>query len=224
MMNNCSFLWIVCNHNDIMSMSCHEYFLLCFFGVATKMLKTCSFVCFVCTHDEYIVGILHCVFLPMSPLTAPRIFTNSHFQFFVCNLSNLLGDFVFSHFGDVPTNCLHIDLAYELYCLYLCCANGAMNKIGHVSHDMIHFQAHTKFAWSLAYRYYNWKGWHEWLLPQNAMKDNLAHRAHQKLAKVTSFYISDHAMNFKDWLLFECCFVFIVSLVDYMMTKETLKS
>ena len=50
MTNNCSFCWLICNHNGILSMSCHEAF-GCYLGVATKSMKTCSSLCFVCTHD-----------------------------------------------------------------------------------------------------------------------------------------------------------------------------
>ena len=164
------------------------------------MLTNCSFPCFVCNG-------IHMVSNEIASIA----------------FSTFLGVFVFPHFNDVQMTLLHLDLAYALLFIYLCCANGAMNKIGHVSHDVFHFHAHTKFAWSLVYRSYNWKRWHEWLLPQFSMKDNLAHRAHQKLAKVTSFYISDHAMNFKDWLLFECCVVLLVSLIGYLKANGTMK-
>ena len=49
--------------------------------------------------------------------------------------SNFLGDFVFPHFEDVGTSCLHIDLAFVFHSIYLCCANGVMNKFGHVIND-----------------------------------------------------------------------------------------
>ena len=216
-------------------MSCHEYFNVFPNGVATKMLKTFSFICFSCTHDN-ILDITHLVFLPNSPQIASKKLTTCSSKCFVCNgihvvsneiafiaFSTFLGVFEFPHFDDVPTTLLHLDLAYALLFIYLCCANGAMNKIGHVLHDVFHFHAHTKFAWSLVYRYYNRMNWHEWLPPQNAMKDNLAHREHRNLAKVTSFYISDHAMTFKDWLLVECRVVLLMSLIGYMKAKGTMK-
>ena len=46
-------------------------------------------------------------------------------------------------------SCLHIDLAFALPPIYLCCANGVMIKIGHVMDDVLHYHAHTLFAWSL---------------------------------------------------------------------------
>src|SRR5664279_61982 len=138
--------------------------------------------------------------------------------------SPFLGDFVFPHFEDVSMNCLHIDLAYALYSLYLCCANGVMKKNGHVIDDMILYHAHTWFAWSLVCKYYLWMRWHEWLQPHFTMKEDLAIWQHRHLAKVTSFYLSAHAMSSKNWLLFECCFVFLVSLVGYMKAEGTLKS
>ena len=206
----CSSRWFVRNHNDILSMSCHESSCLNSIGVATKMLKTCSFLCFVCTHYDYIVEMFPSVFLPMSPFIATRILTNYPFQCFVCNLSNFLGDFVFSQFGDVPMIGLHIDHAYELYYLYLCCANGVMNKNGHVMNDMVLYHAHTFFAWSLLCRYYLWMRWHEWLQLHIALTEDLASRPHRHLTKVPSLYLDTHAMSFKNWLLFECCFVFLV--------------
>ena len=54
-----------------------------------------------------------------------------------------------SHLEDVSMTCLHIYLAYALPSIYLCCANGVMIKIGHVTDDVLHYHAHTLFAWSL---------------------------------------------------------------------------
>jgi hypothetical protein len=55
------------------------------------------------------------------------------------------GLFEFPQLEDVPTYSLHIDLAYALYLIYLCCANGVVSKNGHVMDDMLlyHGQMHT---------------------------------------------------------------------------------
>ena len=42
--------------------------------------------------------------------------------------------------------------------------------------------------------------------------------------KVNSFYLRTHAIIFMNWLLFECCFAFVVSFVGYMESEGTLKS
>ena len=76
-----------------------------------------------------------------------------------------------------------------------------MNMNGHVIDDMLLYVAHTRIP----------------------MTEDLARRAHRHLAKVTSFYISAHAITFKNWLLFECCFVFLVSFVGYLKGERTLK-
>ena len=151
MMHNCSFRWLLCNHNGILSMSCHETFGCCLLGVATKLMNTCSSLCFVCTHDGDDKSLSHLVW-----------FTNLSFRRFQCNehhmvqneiaflaFSNFLGDFVFPNFEDVWTSCLHIDLAFVFHSIYLCCANGVMNKFGHVINDVLLYHAHTYFAWSL---------------------------------------------------------------------------
>ena len=107
-MMKCSFQWLVCNHNDILCMSCHEYNGSYQFGVATNTKKTCSFMCFVCHHDD-ILDILHC--------------------WMACTLT------------------LHLHYLF----IFLCCANGAMTKNGHVIIDMLLFLAHTWVAWSLMF-------------------------------------------------------------------------
>ena len=163
MMNTCSFQWLVGDHNDILCMSCHECFGFYQFGVATNMLKTCSFMCFVCHHDA-ILDILHCVFLPNSPLVASRLMTNCPFQCLVCNNDHTVQN-------EIPR--WHPHIFMEFWCfqilkmfhwiacsltlhlhylfIFLCCANGAMIKNGHVIIDMILFLAHTWFAWSLVF-------------------------------------------------------------------------
>ena len=56
---------------------------------------------------------------------------------------------MFPHLEDVQMNCLHIDLAYALYLLYLCYANGVVNNNGHVIHDVLLYHAQTNFARSM---------------------------------------------------------------------------
>ena len=163
MMNNCSFTWLVYNHNDILSMSCHEFIGFYQFGVATNMLKTCSFRCFVCTHYD-ILDILHCVFLPNSSLMASRMMTNCSFQCLVCNNDHMIPnerprwrthifmEFLCSHILKMLhwiacTLTLHLHYIF----IFLCCANGAMTKKGHVIFDMLLFLAHTCFAWSFVF-------------------------------------------------------------------------
>ena len=46
-------------------------------------------------------------------------------------------------------NCLHIDLAYALFLIYLCYANGVVNNKGHVIYDVLLDHAQTHFAWSM---------------------------------------------------------------------------
>jgi hypothetical protein len=41
---------------------------------------------------------------------------------------------------------------------------------------------------------------------------------------VTSFYSRTHAINSKNWLLFECCFALLVTFVGLMKGEGTLKS
>jgi hypothetical protein len=49
-------------------------------------------------------------------------------------------------------------------------------------------------------------------------------RAHQQLSKVTSLYSRTHAINSKNWLLFECCGALLVTFVGLMEGEGTLKS
>ena len=56
------------------------------------------------------------------------------------------------------------------------------------------------------------------------MAQDCASTEYWRLAKVTSFYLSSHDMNFKNWLLFERCFVFIVNFLGYIKGERTLKS
>ena len=202
--------------------------------VATKTMKSCSFKCFVCTLDDDF-DILPHVFLPISPLIASRMLTNFSFRCLECNeyhmfpnelvpidLSHFLGVFVFPHLEDVENNCLHIDLAYALFLIYLCCANGVVNKNGHVTHDMRLYHAQKYFAWSLLC-----EGTNAYMSPymehclRMSFDELLLHRL---CAKVTSFYLGTHTMIFEHWLLFECCFAFVVSFIGFIEGEETFKS
>jgi glycine cleavage system aminomethyltransferase T len=61
---------------------------------------------------------------------------------------------------------MHIDLGYALYLIYLCCANGVVNKNGHVMDDMLLYHAQKNFAWSLVSEgtnAYLRMSLHEWL-------------------------------------------------------------
>ena len=48
--------------------------------------------------------------------------------------------------------------------------------------------------------------------------------ANRLFAKVNSFYLRNHAIMFKNWLLFECCFAFVVSFVGFIEGEGTFKS
>ena len=43
-------------------------------------------------------------------------------------------------------------------------------------------------------------------------------------AKVNSFYLQQSFNDFEDWLLFECCFAFIVSFLGFIEGEGTIKS
>ena len=152
MLKNCSFLWFACTHGCAFDLLCGNRVSTnvpivdpC---VATNMMNNCSILWFVCTLDDDF-DIWPIVFFPISPLIASKMLTNFSLHCFECNndhaLNHELDNFVFSHFGvfvfphleDVENNCLHIDLAYALYLLYLRYANGVVNKNGHVTLDML---------------------------------------------------------------------------------------
>ena len=149
-----------------------------------------------------------------------------HNELVPLDLSHFLGVFVFPHLDDVENNFLHIDLAYALFFIYFYCANGGVNKNGHVTHDMRLYNAQKYFAWSLLCEgtnaYASTSMEHE--LTKQALKSYLWMSfnellGHPHLAKVNSFYLRTHAINFKNWLLFECCFAFIVSFVGFMESE-----
>jgi hypothetical protein len=98
-----------------------------------------------------------------------------------------------------------------------------VNKNGHVLDDMLPYHAHTYFAWSLlcigTRGYYWWMCSREWFQSITSTT-----RAHQQLYKVTSFYSRNHALNSKNWILFECCFTLLVTFVGLMEGEGTLKS
>ena len=98
-------------------------------------------------------------------------------------------------------------------------------------HDMRLYHAQKYFAWSLSREGTNAHSStsmeHEWT--KQAFDSNIQMSfnellGHPHLAKVNSFYLRTHAMNFKNWLLFECCFAFIVSFVGFMKSEGTFKS
>ena len=64
---------------------------------------------------------------------------------------------------------------------------------------------------------------HEWFQPQSSTTHDLSMRARRHLAKVTSFYIGYHAKILEHWLLFECCFAFLVLLIGFMRRQGTFK-
>ena len=135
--------------------------------------------------------------------------------------SKFHGVFVFPHLEDVQTNCLHIDLAYALFLIYLCCANGVVNKNGHVIHDVLLYHAQKYVAWSLLC-----EGTNEYVSP--SMETDLwmsfnEQLLHQLGAKVNSFYLRTHAIIFEHWLLFECCFAFVVSFIGFLEGEAMVK-
>jgi len=71
---------------------------------------------------------------------------------------------------------------------------------------------------------YLWMSFNEWFQPQTSMEQDLSRRAHRHLAKVTSFYLRSLAKHVEHWLLFECCFAFLVLLTGFMTSEETFKS
>jgi hypothetical protein len=67
--------------------------------------------------------------------------------------------------------------------------------------------------------YYWWMRSREWFQSNTSTT-----RAHHQLCKVTSFYSRTHAIDSKNWLLFECCFALLVTFVGLMEGERTLKS
>ena len=94
-----------------------------------------------------------------------------------------------------------------------------MINLGHVINDLLLYHAHTCFAWSLLC-----VGTNEWIATHNFMALDCASKQCCRLAKVISFYLRAHVMNFKNWLLLECCFVFFVRSLGPMKGARTLKS
>ena len=233
----------MCNHNAILGMLCHESCENSTLLIATNILKTCSFRWFVCTNDDVLVISPH-VFLPNSPLIASRMMNNLSIQCFECNNERMFrhemdtivfsyfhGVFVFPHLEDAQPNCLHIDLAYALLLIYLCCANGVVNKNGHVIDDVLLYHAHTYFAWSLlcegTYAYSSTSTEHE--LTKRALESYLRMRfaeilQYRHFAKVNSIHLNNLGMIFENWLLFECCFAFLVSFLGIMKGEGTIMS
>jgi hypothetical protein len=65
---------------------------------------------------------------------------------------------------------------------------------------------------------------HEWFRPITSATQDIARRAHRNLAKVNPFYLTTHVIFFEHWLLFECCFAFVVSFLGFIEDEGTLKS
>jgi hypothetical protein len=107
-----------------------------------------------------------------------------------------------------------------MHSLYYTCV---VNKNGHVLDDMVPYHAHRYFDWSLlcigTRGYYWWMRSREWFQSNTSTTS-----AHQQLCKVTSFYSRTHAINSKNWLLFECCFTLLVTFVGLMEGERPLKS
>jgi hypothetical protein len=246
-LKNCSFLWFACTHCNAFELICanhvHMSFPIVDLCVATSTMNNCSFHWLVCTLHDDDFDILPYVFLPNSPLIALKMRTHFYFHCFKCNNAHeyihewdifafsYFGVFVFPHLEDVENYCLHIDLAYALISKYLCCANSVVNKNGHVTHDMLLYHTQKYFAWSLSCEgtiAYSSSSMEHGLTKQAFESyllmsfDKLPRHRHH--AKVISFYIRNHALNFKNWLLFECCFAFIVSFIGFMESEGTLKS
>ena len=97
-----------------------------------------------------------------------------------------------------------------------------MNTNGHVIHDVLLYHAQTKFAWSLLC-----EGTIGGVSPsmeiglRMSVNEQLLHRI---CDKVTSFYLRAHTMTFEHWLLFECCFAFVVSFIGFLEGEGTFKS
>ena len=123
---------------------------------------------------------------------------------------------------------MHFDLAYAFHLRYLSCANSVVNKNGHATNDMLLYHTQPYVAWSLLC-----EGTIAYV--STSMDKELTRRIKESYLglsfndlslhhKVTSFYLRTHAIIFMNWLLFECCFSFVVSFVGYMESEGTLKS
>jgi hypothetical protein len=208
----------------------------------------------MCTHVDVTLDMLPFVCLPIAPLVAPYMLND--FLCLECNknleFTNEKDIMVYSHFGvlvfphleDVHMEFSYIDHAFAYPSLYLCCANGVVNKQGHVIDDVLRYHAHTYFAWSLlcegtngqpststeheltkrALESYLRKCIHEWFPPQTSTTHDLSMRAHRHLAKVTSFYMGNLAIIIELWLLFECRFVSLVQLIGFMRIEGAFES
>jgi hypothetical protein len=62
------------------------------------------------------------------------------------------------------------------------------------------------------------------LKPHTSNTQDITRRAHRHLAKVKPFYFTNHAIIFEHWLLFECCFAFVMSFLGFIEGEGTLKS
>ena len=137
-------------------------------------------------------------------LPFPRFASNSLHTcplfWFVCKYVDGFDDLVFSHREDVSRKYLHTEITFAWPPMLVCLANGAMINLGHVINDLLLYHAHTCFAWSLLC-----VGINEWITTHNFMALDCASKECCRLDEVISFNLNAHVMNFKRWLLFECC-------------------
>ena len=180
-------------------------------------------------------------------MTASKMLNNCYFQCLVCNddimHDNEIAPIAFSTFGKIDIcHDMHIHHAHTMN---LFKANGdVQEKRCIMMDDVFLYHAHTFF---LSYMmcvdphvYLSTSMEHELtnralesylrmssngcFLPHTSATQDLSMRAHRHFAKVTSFYLGNHSMLPMNWLLFECCFAFLVSLIGYMKRGGTLMS
>jgi hypothetical protein len=225
----CSFIWFVCKH---VFASCWDTHIPIIFDcddlcVTSNMSNNFFFQWLVCTHNDVVLDILPFVFLPNSPSLASKMLIKFLINCFECHLKMLYGDFEFPHLDDVKTISMHFDLAYAFHLLSLYCDNSVVNKNGHATNDMLLYHTQTYVAWSLLCEGTN-------RYTSTSTNHVLTRRTEESClwlpfielplqAKMTSFYLRTHAIIFMNWLLFECCFVFVVSFVGFMESEGTLK-
>jgi hypothetical protein len=139
--------------------------------------------------------------------------------------------------------CLHIDLIFALSLIYLFCANGVVNKNGHVIDDVVLYHTHIcclEFTCEGTYAYSSTPTKHELtkgalesyfrmctnecFAPHTSTTHDLSVRAHLHLDKVTCFYLRNHANMFEHWLIFECYFAFVVNFTGFTEGEGSLMS
>jgi hypothetical protein len=163
-LNNCSYLWFVCNHDVAFGFPNDKRVSLIFhmddLWVATNMMNNGSFKWLVGNHNDIWCMSCH-EYNGFSQFgVATNMLKTCSFMCFVCHHDDILDilhcvlfmEFLCSHILKmfqwiVYTLTLHLHYVVIL----LCCANGAMTKNGHVIIDMLLFLAHTWVAWSLMF-------------------------------------------------------------------------